>query len=103
MAIWVSVAAEHDCPVGTLKGVMAQGIPVVLANVDGSVYALKDRCSHEDYPLSDGELDGGDVVCIYHGARFEACNGARKSLPAIRPVQSFPVEIREGHIYVDIE
>jgi len=99
---WVKVAAEGDCPVGKLKGVMAEGTPVVLANVDGTVCALMDRCSHEDYPLSDGELDGGDVVCIYHGARFDACSGARKSLPAIRPVRSFPVEIRDGDIYVDV-
>ncbi|MDA0327849.1 MAG: non-heme iron oxygenase ferredoxin subunit [Gemmatimonadetes bacterium] len=102
MGQWVKVAAEGDCPVGKLKGVMAEGTPVVLANVDGTVCALMDRCSHEDYPLSDGELDGGDVVCIYHGARFDACSGARKSLPAIRPVRSFPVEIRDGDIYVDV-
>ena len=103
MSQWVRVSANGDCPVGELRGVMASGVPVVLANVDGTLYALKDRCTHEDYPLSDGELDGSDVVCIYHGARFDACSGARKSLPAIRPVQSFPVEIREGEIYVDVE
>lgn len=102
MGQWVKVASEGDCPVGKLKGVMAEGNPIVLANVDGTVCALMDRCSHEDFPLSDGELEGGDVVCIYHGARFDACSGARKSLPAIRPVRSFPVEIRDGDIYVDV-
>lgn len=101
MAKWVKVAPEGGCPVGELKGVMADGIPVVLANVDGSVCALRDRCSHDEYPLSDGELDGGHVVCRYHGARFEACSGARKALPAVRPVQAFPVEVRDGHIWVD--
>ena len=102
MAHWVKVAAEAECPVGALKGVVAGGTPVVLANVDGRICALLDRCSHEDYPLSDGELEGDQVVCIYHGARFEACTGARKSLPAIRPVQSYPVEIRDGDVYVDV-
>jgi 3-phenylpropionate/trans-cinnamate dioxygenase ferredoxin subunit len=101
MAHWVRVAAEGDCPVGQLKGVVADGIPVVLANVDGTVCALRDRCSHDEYPLSDGELDGSHVVCRYHGARFEACSGARKALPAVRPVQAFPVEIRDGQIWVD--
>jgi 3-phenylpropionate/trans-cinnamate dioxygenase ferredoxin subunit len=99
---WVRVAAQADCPVGTLKGVRADGIPVVLANVGGSVCAVHDECSHEAYPLSDGELEGGDIVCIYHGARFDACSGARKSLPAIRPVKAYPVEVRDGDIYVDI-
>jgi len=102
MSKWVRVAADGDCPVGALKGVMADGTPVVLANVEGKVCALRDQCSHENFPLSDGELEGDEVICLYHGARFDACSGARKSLPAIRPVQSFPVEIRDGDIYVDV-
>ena len=91
-----------ECPVGGLRGAMADGVPIVLANVGGDVCALRDRCSHDEYPLSDGELDGTDVVCMYHGARFDACSGARKTLPAIRPVQSFPVEIRDGDVFVDL-
>ena len=102
MAEWVRVAAEADCPAGKLKGVTASGTHIVLANVDGTVCALKDECSHETYPLSDGELDGGDVICIYHGARFAACSGKNKGLPAVRPVKSYPVEIRDGEIYVDV-
>ena len=102
MPKWVKVSATDACPAGSLKGVMADGVSIVLANVDGTVCALRDQCSHEDYPLSDGELDGDEIVCIYHGARFDACSGARKTLPAIRPVERFPVEIREGDIYVDV-
>ena len=102
MSHWVKVAAVGDCAVGMLKGVMADGVPVVLANVEGAICALRDQCSHEDLPLSDGELEGSDVVCLYHGARFDACSGARKTLPAIRPVKSFPVDIRDGEIFVDI-
>ena len=102
MAEWVRVASEGECAVGELLGVMADGVSVVLANVDGKVCALRDQCSHEEFPLSDGELDGGDILCIYHGARFDACSGARKALPAVRAVQSFPVETRDGDIYVDV-
>lgn len=102
MADWVRVADTDVCPAGQLKGVMANGQPIVLANVDGDLCALEDKCSHEDYPLSDGELDGNQVVCQYHGARFDACTGARKALPAVRPVRAFPVEVREDGIYVDV-
>jgi 3-phenylpropionate/trans-cinnamate dioxygenase ferredoxin subunit len=91
-----------DCPVGGLKPADAAGTAVVLANVDGTIYALRDQCSHEEYPLSDGELDGTDVVCVYHGARFDACTGARKALPAVRPVKSYPVEVRDGDVYIDL-
>lgn len=103
MAHWVKVGAEGDCPAGTLKGASANGVRIVLANVDGRMCALRDQCSHENLPLSDGELDGDDVVCMYHGARFDACSGARKALPAVRPVQSYPVEVRDGEIFVDLE
>ena len=103
MANWVKVAAEADCPVAAPPGEPPDGIGILLANQDGALSALRDRCSHEDYPLSDGELDGGDVVCMYHGARFDVCSGARKTLPAIRPVRAFPVEIRDGDVYVDVE
>ncbi len=102
MSKWVRVAGLDDCAVGQLKGVMADGVSVVLANVDGKMCALEDRCSHEEFPLSDGELDGQDVICIYHGARFDACTGQRKALPAVLPVRSFPVEVRDGDIYVDV-
>ena len=74
----------------------------MLANVEGTIYALRDQCSHEEYPLSDGELDGDEIVCVYHGARFNACTGARKTLPAVLPIKSFPIEVREGDIYVDV-
>jgi nitrite reductase/ring-hydroxylating ferredoxin subunit len=102
MASWVRVARVADCPVGQLKAVDADGTAVVLANVEGRICALLDRCSHEEYPLSDGELDGGNVICSYHGARFDACTGARKSLPAVLPVRAFPVDVRGDDVYVDV-
>ena len=98
----IKVAALTDVPPGTLKGVVAKMQPLVLANVEGTVYALENQCSHQEYPLSDGELDGADVVCIYHGARFDACSGKNKGLPAIRPVKVFPVQVRDGEIYVEL-
>jgi nitrite reductase/ring-hydroxylating ferredoxin subunit len=102
MADWHRVAALEEVAPGTLKGVRAEKEFIVLANVDGDVYALEDRCSHEDFPLSDGELDGDEVLCIHHGARFDACTGKNRALPAIRPVRSFPVEIRGDDVFVDL-
>jgi len=74
--------------------------PVVLANVDGALYAVRDRCSHEEYPLSDGDLEGSILVCPFHGARFDVTSGAARGLPAVRPVKSYPVEIRDDGIYI---
>lgn len=102
MAEWVRVADVDACPVGRLKAASANRQPIVLANVDGEICALEDQCSHEAYPLSDGDLEGSEVVCIYHGARFDACTGKNRALPAVRPVKSYPVQVREDGIYVEI-
>jgi 3-phenylpropionate/trans-cinnamate dioxygenase ferredoxin subunit len=82
--------------------VEADGIGIVLANVEGDLYALLDRCTHQDYPLSDGELDGTRLECMYHGAKFDVCTGRAMQLPAIRPVKTFEVEVREGDVYVQV-
>jgi nitrite reductase/ring-hydroxylating ferredoxin subunit len=74
--------------------------PVVVANVDGQFYALRDQCSHEDLPLSDGEIEGSLVVCMYHGARFDLASGAARGLPAVKPVKCFDVEVRGEEVFV---
>jgi len=100
MAEWVRVATLEECPPGSLRPVMVGSDPVVLANVDGTVHAVRDRCTHEEFPLSDGELEGNILVCPYHGARYDVCSGAARGLPAVKPVKSYPVEIREDGIYI---
>ena len=102
MAEWVRVAAADACPPGTLLGVALGNERIVLANVEGDLYALLDRCSHQDFPLSDGELDGDRLECIYHGAVFDVCTGRAMQLPAIRPVKTFPVEVRVGAVFVQV-
>ena len=103
MPDWVRVASVGECPPGSLLGVEAGGRRIVLANVDGDFYALLDRCTHQDYPLSDGRLEGSRLECIYHGARFDVRTGRAVQLPAIRPVKTFEVEVREGEVYVRAE
>ena len=100
MADWIKVATLEECPPGSLRSVMLGMTPVVLANVDGAVYAVIDQCSHEDLPLSDGELEGNTLVCEYHGARFNVTSGAPGGLPAVKPLKTFPVEMREDGIYI---
>ena len=102
MPEWVKVAAIGDCPPGSLLGVAAGNERVVLANVDGDIHALLDHCSHQDYPLSDGELEGTRLECIYHGAEFDLCTGRAMRLPAIRPVKTFPVDVRDGDVFIEV-
>ncbi|MDT8368930.1 MAG: non-heme iron oxygenase ferredoxin subunit [Longimicrobiales bacterium] len=102
MAEWVRAAALDAVSPGTLHGVEINRARVVLANVDGEIYALQDRCSHADFPLNDGTLEGTEIECAHHGARFDVCSGRALCLPAIRPVPSYDVEIRDGEIFIHL-
>ena len=99
---WLRVADLSECPPGKLLEVEAGPERIVLANVDGDLYALENRCSHEDQPLSDGELDGDRLECLYHGASFDVCTGKAMALPATQPVETYAVELRGQEIYVQI-
>jgi nitrite reductase/ring-hydroxylating ferredoxin subunit len=71
--------------------------------VDGVPHCTDDICSHQSNQLSDGGyLDGDEVQCAFHGGRFNIRTGAAIGLPATEPIRTFPVEVREGRIYVDI-
>jgi nitrite reductase/ring-hydroxylating ferredoxin subunit len=100
---WVRVADAGDCEPGQLLGVEAEGKRVVLANVDGAIYGLEDRCSHAEYPLSTGELSDDRLQCAYHGAKFDVRSGRAVQMPAIRPVRSYQVEVRDGGIFVALD
>lgn len=103
MLEWVRVAATAECQDhGCLRKVLSNGKAIVLARREGEIFALEDRCSHEDFPLSEGEIVDGALECVLHGARFDLRTGRALSLPAIRPVKTYRTEIREGDIYIEI-
>lgn len=102
MQKWVRVATRDQCLPGNLLEVQLDELRIVLANVDGDIYALEDRCSHQEFPLSDGELEGTQLECIYHGAAFDVCTGNAIQLPAIQPVKTYEVDVRDNEIYVQI-
>ena len=100
---WIRVAAADEVPPDGLKAVQTDGGPIVLVNVDGHIYALEDRCSHQDYPLSAGELEDGELECAFHGARFDVCTGRATQLPAVVPVRTFPVEVQGGEVFIRLD
>jgi 3-phenylpropionate/trans-cinnamate dioxygenase ferredoxin subunit len=94
-AEFTPVATLADVPPGQLLSICApNGEQVVLVNVDGEIGALLDRCSHQEYALSAGEiLDDGTIECVWHGARFDFQTGAVRGLPAVEPVPAFAVRV----------
>lgn len=72
---------------------------ILVCNIDGEIYALEDKCTHQDFELSPGKLDGAEIECVLHGARFDVRTGQALCAPAYAPVPKFPVRIDNGMIY----
>lgn len=79
------------------------GRPVaVVRDEDGHIHAIDDTCSHANVSLAEGEVDGCTVECWLHGSRFDLWTGRPTSLPAIRPIAVYPVDIHDGAVHVDV-
>ena len=97
-----TVALLEDVPSGTMLQVELDGEKVVVAHVGERVFALHDECTHEEFPLSSGELVGSQVTCVLHGARFDLETGAPRALPAVRPVKTYEARVEGEDIQVRI-
>jgi 3-phenylpropionate/trans-cinnamate dioxygenase ferredoxin component len=95
----VAVRLDEVRP-GTTKRVVIDGNPVLLANVDGTVYAVDDMCTHEDSSLSLGCLRGELVDCTLHGSRFSVVTGEPVEEPATEALRTWAVCIEHGSILV---
>lgn len=96
----ITACAVDDLPVG--ESVRIPGDPAIAVfNADGEFYAIDDTCSHQDASLSEGWLEGCFVECPLHAASFDLRTGVPTCLPAKKAVRTYPVEVRDGVIYVD--
>ena len=100
----VSVCPLDELPPGSVKIVHAGEISVGVYNLGGELYAIEDRCSHDNGPLAEGDFDveEGYAICPRHGARIDIRTGKALSLPAVFPVETFPVVVEDGIVKVQI-
>ena len=102
MSEWVDVVAVADFAEGSARVFeLDDGRQVAVFNAGGRFFAIEDRCSHEDEALSWGVVEGEEVVCPRHGARFSLASGAALSPPAYEPVATFPLRVENGMVQVD--
>jgi 3-phenylpropionate/trans-cinnamate dioxygenase ferredoxin component len=94
--------ALSEVPEDEAVGVVLGGQDLAVARHGDEVFAVEDICSHAAVALSEGEVDDCTVECWLHGSRFDLRTGKPTGLPATEPVATFPVEVRDGDIYVDI-
>ncbi len=93
---FVNVADVNDVPAGKMKHIEVGEKEILLANPEGRVYALCDRCSHMNAPLSMGTLNGKVVTCAAHGARFDVTTGEKAAEPMALDPSKFPEPIPES-------
>jgi 3-phenylpropionate/trans-cinnamate dioxygenase ferredoxin component len=103
----VAVPEVHVAPLaefgpGSVKIVTVGWTSIGVYNCGGELYALEDRCSHDDGPLCEGEWeeDSCRVICPRHGSAFDLRTGRPLSLPAFEPVDTYDVVVRDGVVLV---
>ena len=99
---FVAVAKMSEIPAGTTTFVEVNGVPVALCRVDGAIYAVGNVCTHDAGPLSGGTLDGYEIECPRHGARFDVRTGKTLCLPAPTPIPHYDVKIEGDVIKVKV-
>ena len=99
---FVRVCSLADLPPGRMLRTDAGPDPVLVVNVDGRCFAVDDTCTHSNFSLAEGELDGDVVVCPLHDARFCVRDGAVLSPPAPEPLRVHAVKIEGDDVLVDL-
>jgi 3-phenylpropionate/trans-cinnamate dioxygenase ferredoxin component len=100
MSDWVAVAKVGEIAPGSHRVVDVDGASVAVFNVGGAYYAIEDVCTHDGGQLTGGTVEGDQVVCPRHGARFSIKTGDALTAPAYEPTAKFPVRVENGVVQV---
>ena len=101
-AVLTTVAKAGEIAVGQLKPVTVQGKHLLVCHAESGFYVIDDTCSHDDGPLADGWLEGKEIECPRHGARFDVTSGRVICLPAAVPINSYKTVVDGDEVKVDV-
>ncbi|MEO6318910.1 MAG: non-heme iron oxygenase ferredoxin subunit [Acidimicrobiales bacterium] len=104
MTVVERIGALADLPDGTARRVEIGDHAVAVVRIGDDVYAIGDRCSHQDISLSEGDVDCEDrlIECWKHGSSFSLETGEPESLPATKPVPVYEARVVDGQIEVEV-
>jgi 3-phenylpropionate/trans-cinnamate dioxygenase ferredoxin subunit len=97
---WVAVAREGEIGPGAWRVADVDGTQVVVFNLAGAYYAIEDVCTHDGGQLTGGRIEGDQIVCPRHGARFCIRTGEALTAPAYEATATFPVRVENGEVQV---
>lgn len=100
----VRACSVDELEIGAALRIEAHGVAICIVRCDDGFHAVSDRCSHEDYSLSEGEVDAMqcEIECWKHGSLFSLSTGEPLTLPATLPIDVYPVEIVGNDVFVEI-
>ena len=98
----IELCSTSDVDVGGALRVEKDDLILAVFNVDGEFLAVEDVCTHDGGGLSGGTVEGDQVICPRHGARIDIRTGKALSLPAVFPVETFPVRVDDGIVKVEV-
>ena len=98
MSGWITVARAADFAPGTWRVADVEDTQIVVFNIDGNYYAIEDVCTHDGGRLTGGEIEGDQIVCPRHGARFCIRTGEALTAPAYEATAKFPVRVEDGEV-----
>lgn len=97
------VCSRSDLPEGEMLRFEGGPEPVLVCNIGGEFLAIQDTCTHGDWPLSDGYLDGDVIECTLHWGKFCVRTGKVKAPPACAPLRVFPTMVDGDDVLVDLD
>ena len=99
---YVAIARVDELKPGQMKKVGIAGKQLLLANADGEFYLVDEMCSHEDYSLYLGCIQGQRIKCSLHGSYFDLASGEPLDEPACEPIATYPVKVENGEIFARV-
>ena len=99
---FVKVGKIDEVPPGTAKVYNVGDTAVAVCNVGGDLYAVYDVCTHDEGSLDQGELEGFEIECPRHGARFDVRSGEVTALPAVLPIDTFKVRVEGDDVEIEV-
>ena len=97
---WTAAADASQLTDGGPTRVVVDDTPVLLLREGDAYYAIHDRCSHRGCSLTDGEVEGDEIVCACHGSRFDKRDGSLRQGPATAPQPAFQTRVRDERIEI---
>ena len=99
---FIPVGSVNELREGQRLFIEIDETPIVILNIAGKYFAVADVCSHDDGPVGEGNIEGFEMICPRHGARFDIRSGRALALPAFVDIPAYPVRMVGDQIEVGI-